>query len=247
MTRSQEPDGLRLCRLSKSPTHEGYGFGLREDSARKGYVVDHVDPDSPAQHGGLRQRDKIVEVRACANEQPAEVNGIPVQGRTLKEIIDLIKKNPLKVDLLVSSREAEDASAGSKQQKSQVANESYMKMQPLRIDAVSYGRLPAAVSPDSSEPVHAIPGIRVLALPYSGFMPTPFYGYGYPQWGMPYASYQGYAGYEQPGNGGSKRNEGATRPLTGLPRRKKDDGMVRGGLRTSAPRSPRTVHEIAHR
>lgn len=39
--------------------------------------------------------------------------------------------------------------------------------------------------------------------PYAAFMPTPFYGYGYPPWGMAYPFSPGYGYYGQPGNGGS--------------------------------------------
>lgn len=59
----QEPkDGLRLCHLSRWPHFDGFGFALNDNRKRQGHFVAHVDFGSPAHLGGLRKRDRIIEV-----------------------------------------------------------------------------------------------------------------------------------------------------------------------------------------
>lgn len=60
----QEPAlGPRLCHLSKWNTFEGYGFNLHADKKRLQHFIGQVDPGSPADLGGLRRNDRLVEVR----------------------------------------------------------------------------------------------------------------------------------------------------------------------------------------
>lgn len=54
----------RLCAMKKGPN--GYGFNLHSDKSRPGQFIRAVDPDSPAEASGLREQDRIVEVRGSS-------------------------------------------------------------------------------------------------------------------------------------------------------------------------------------
>ncbi|KAL3197564.1 hypothetical protein MRX96_044885 [Rhipicephalus microplus] len=97
-------DGLRLCHLSKWPNFDGYGFNLHADKKRQGHFIGQVDPGSPAELGGLRKNDRLLEV-----------NGISVEGESHREIIERIKRDPTQVELLVIDREGDEAFAKRKQ------------------------------------------------------------------------------------------------------------------------------------
>ncbi|KAL3235471.1 hypothetical protein MRX96_048305 [Rhipicephalus microplus] len=100
MSPTESADGLRLCHLSKWPNFEGYGFALKAERLRDGQFVAHVDLGSPAHLGGLRKRDRIVEV-----------NGESVEGASYRDVVNRIKLDPGKVALLVIDRETDEAFA----------------------------------------------------------------------------------------------------------------------------------------
>lgn len=50
----------RLCFLTKGT--RGYGFHLHGERNRGGQFIRKVEPDSPADHGGLLPGDRVVEV-----------------------------------------------------------------------------------------------------------------------------------------------------------------------------------------
>lgn len=100
-------DGLRLCHLVKWPNFDGYGFNLHADKKRQGHFIGQVDPGSPAELGGLRKNDRLLEV-----------NGLSVEGESHREIIERIKHDPTQVELLVIDREADEAFAKRKQKPS---------------------------------------------------------------------------------------------------------------------------------
>ncbi|XP_077498897.1 membrane-associated guanylate kinase, WW and PDZ domain-containing protein 3-like isoform X2 [Amblyomma americanum] len=102
-----QSDGLRLCRLSKWPNFDGYGFNLHADKKRQGHFIGQVDAGSPAELGGLRKNDRLVEV-----------NGLSVEGESHREIIERIKQDPGHVDLLVIDRETDEAFTRRKQKPS---------------------------------------------------------------------------------------------------------------------------------
>ncbi|KAL3842524.1 hypothetical protein ACJMK2_020528 [Sinanodonta woodiana] len=52
----------RLCHIRKWPDFQGYGFNLHAEKGRAGQYIGKVDDDSPAQAGGLREGDRIVEI-----------------------------------------------------------------------------------------------------------------------------------------------------------------------------------------
>lgn len=105
-------DGLRLCQLCKWPNFDGYGFNLHADKKRQGHFIGQVDPGSPAELGGLRKNDRLVEV-----------NGLSVEGESHREIIDRIKQDPSRVELLVVDRETDEAFARRKHKPSSQAPE----------------------------------------------------------------------------------------------------------------------------
>lgn len=55
--------GLRNCDLVADGSGNGYGFELHRLSNKAGHFVGVVDPDSPAERGGLKKGDEIVEVQ----------------------------------------------------------------------------------------------------------------------------------------------------------------------------------------
>lgn len=53
----------RLCHVSKRADFDGYGFNLHAEKGRAGQFIGKVDEGSPAESAGLRQGDRIIEVR----------------------------------------------------------------------------------------------------------------------------------------------------------------------------------------
>jgi len=69
---------LRLCHLRVWPDFQGYGFNLFAIKDRRGHYVQSVERGSPAETGGLRAGDRIVEVNAVnissENHQQVEIH-----------------------------------------------------------------------------------------------------------------------------------------------------------------------------
>ena len=53
----------RLCHIRKSPEFTGYGFNLHAEKGKAGQFIGKVDEGSPAAVAGLKEGDRIVEVR----------------------------------------------------------------------------------------------------------------------------------------------------------------------------------------
>lgn len=85
----------RLCLLKKNSN--GYGFNLHSDKTKPGQYIRAVDEDSPAERGGLRPSDKIVQV-----------NGASVVGMQHSDVVAAIKAGGDQVRLLVVDADAED-------------------------------------------------------------------------------------------------------------------------------------------
>ncbi|KAL3200016.1 hypothetical protein MRX96_043649 [Rhipicephalus microplus] len=111
--------GLRLCYLRKWPDYEGYGFSLREDE--ENFFITAVVPDSPAELGGLRNDDRLIEV-----------NAVSVENRSYQEIMWRIGKEPDQVDLLVIDRETDEAFASRQQKPSGQADGVLRRWTPAR-------------------------------------------------------------------------------------------------------------------
>ncbi|XP_077508232.1 uncharacterized protein LOC144119517 [Amblyomma americanum] len=104
-------EGLRLCHLVKWSNFDGYGFAMTPDRRRTGHFIAHVDIGGPAHLGGLRKRDRIVEV-----------NGYDVEGQSYRDVVNRIKEDPTRVELLVIDRETDEEFARRRQRPSSLAD-----------------------------------------------------------------------------------------------------------------------------
>ncbi|XP_075895609.1 Na(+)/H(+) exchange regulatory cofactor NHE-RF2 [Nelusetta ayraudi] len=84
----------RLCFLTKGD--RGYGFHLHGERNKGGQFIRKVEPGSPADHGGLRPGDRVVEV-----------NGENVEDESHHQVVDLIREVPHRTRLLVVDRETD--------------------------------------------------------------------------------------------------------------------------------------------
>jgi len=82
----------RLAHLKKGDS--GYGFNLHGDKNQPGQTISAVDKDSPAEVGGLREGDRVIEV-----------NGTNVEERPHGDVVKLIKENPAETTLLVCDKD----------------------------------------------------------------------------------------------------------------------------------------------
>lgn len=87
----------RLCHLVKRTDFSGYGFNLHAEKAKPGQFIGAIDPDSPADHAGLKEGDRIVEV-----------NGVNINQENHKQVVERIKSIDNETRLLVVSKAAED-------------------------------------------------------------------------------------------------------------------------------------------
>lgn len=85
------PHRLRLCHVRLRPlphsnSNSGYGFTVRTDTERLGQFIDEVDSQSPAEAGGLRPGDRLVEVNGVNVETDShhEVEAIVAANRSLR-------------------------------------------------------------------------------------------------------------------------------------------------------------------
>ncbi|XP_063058717.1 Na(+)/H(+) exchange regulatory cofactor NHE-RF2-like [Engraulis encrasicolus] len=85
----------RLCHIQRNEL--GYGFNLHSDKKRQGQYIRCVDPDSPAEHAGLRPRDRLVEV-----------NGMNIEHLTHAEVVAVIKRGGKETTLLVVDPETDE-------------------------------------------------------------------------------------------------------------------------------------------
>lgn len=69
---------------------QGYGFNLHGEKGVQGQTISAVDKGSPAEVGGLREGDRVIEV-----------NGVNVEMKKHGEVVGLIKQNANETRLLV--------------------------------------------------------------------------------------------------------------------------------------------------
>merc|ERR1712168_883021 len=86
----------RLCHIIMWPDFQGYGFNLHSEKNRPGQFIGKVDEDSPAEYGGLKKGDRILEV-----------NGANISNENHKQVVQRIKQNSNETQLLVVDEEAE--------------------------------------------------------------------------------------------------------------------------------------------
>ena len=87
----------RLCQLCKWPDFDGYGFNLQAEKDKSGQYIGNIDNDSPAQTGGLKEGDRIIEV-----------NGENIETLTHREVIMKVKAGGDRTALLVVDDEADE-------------------------------------------------------------------------------------------------------------------------------------------
>ena len=89
----------RLCHIKKWPHFNGYGFNLHGDKNKPGQLIGKVDEGSPAEAGGLKIGDRIIEIE-----------GVNVIGKNHKEVVGMIMKcgGGNEVRLLVADRKCEE-------------------------------------------------------------------------------------------------------------------------------------------
>jgi hypothetical protein len=87
----------RLCHLRKWSHFQGYGFNLHAEKVRNGQFIGKVDPDSPADTAGLREKDRIIEVNFVniSNENHQQVvkrirNGLEIDGDIVNDEVILL-------------------------------------------------------------------------------------------------------------------------------------------------------------
>lgn len=68
----------------------GYGFNLHAEKGKAGHFIGSIDEGSPAEAGGLRKNDVIVEV-----------NGSSIENDSHQSLVQKIKSDPTQVTLLV--------------------------------------------------------------------------------------------------------------------------------------------------
>lgn len=81
----------RVCSMTLDPDFDGFGFNVETLKSQPGkHFITAVEDNSPASKCGLNQGDKIIEV-----------NGVSVTGDGQPRVIELIKNNNGRLDLLV--------------------------------------------------------------------------------------------------------------------------------------------------
>lgn len=79
----------RLCIIEKSSVDQEYGYNLHAEKG-KDQFVGTVDKGSVADKAGLRMGDRIFAV-----------NGVSIQGESHRKVVERIKQDPLRCELLV--------------------------------------------------------------------------------------------------------------------------------------------------
>ncbi|XP_076451003.1 Na(+)/H(+) exchange regulatory cofactor NHE-RF1-like isoform X3 [Babylonia areolata] len=94
----------RLCNLCKWPDFDGYGFNLHAEKDKPGQYIGLIDPDSPAETGGLKEGDRIIEV-----------NGENIESSTHAMVIQKIKSSGDRTSMLVVDRATDEYFKGKGQ------------------------------------------------------------------------------------------------------------------------------------
>ncbi|GFS01526.1 Na(+)/H(+) exchange regulatory cofactor NHE-RF1 [Elysia marginata] len=96
---SEVPENLRprLCHIVKWPDFAGYGFNLHAEKGKAGQFIGQVDDGSPAQAGGLKEGDRIVEV-----------NNINIGNENHQQVVTRIKSGGEETRLLVVDNETDN-------------------------------------------------------------------------------------------------------------------------------------------
>ena len=96
---SDVPEHLRprLCHIVKWPDFAGYGFNLHAEKGKAGQFIGQVDQGSPAEAGGLKEGDRIVEV-----------NNVNIGNENHQQVVTRIKSGGEETRLLVVDNETDN-------------------------------------------------------------------------------------------------------------------------------------------
>ncbi|XP_053384250.1 Na(+)/H(+) exchange regulatory cofactor NHE-RF1-like isoform X2 [Mercenaria mercenaria] len=87
----------RVCRITKWPDFQGYGFNLHAEKDKTGQYIGLVDANSPAESADLRKGDRIIEI-----------NGENIEDETHQQVIQKIKAGGNETKMLVVDAEADE-------------------------------------------------------------------------------------------------------------------------------------------
>ena len=87
----------RLCHIVKIDQFDGFGFNLYQEKTRAGQFIGRIEPGSPAERGGLKEDDKIVEV-----------NGVDIAKERHAQVVGRIQAIASETTMLVIDKECED-------------------------------------------------------------------------------------------------------------------------------------------
>lgn len=87
---SKSYEAQRHCHVVKRDDFDGYGFNLHAEKGKPGQYIGKVDDNSPAEHAGLREGDRIITV-----------NDINIGNETHKQVVQRIKAIASEVRLMV--------------------------------------------------------------------------------------------------------------------------------------------------
>ena len=87
----------RLCHIKKWPDFEGYGFILHIVKDKKDKFICQIDANSPAEAGGLKKGDRIIEV-----------NGDNVEDDSPEQVVQRIKAGGDQIRMLVLDKAADE-------------------------------------------------------------------------------------------------------------------------------------------
>jgi hypothetical protein len=87
----------RLCHIKRWPHFDGYGFTLHNEKKEGTQLIGKIDEDSPAEAGGLRPSDRIIEI-----------NGVNVTRENHKQVVQRIKAGGEETRLLVADSQCQD-------------------------------------------------------------------------------------------------------------------------------------------
>ena len=88
---------IRLCQIKQRSDFNGYGFNLHAEKSKPGQFIGTVDEGSPAERGGLKEGDRIVEV-----------NDVNICHENHKQVVARIKAIENETRLLVVDKEADN-------------------------------------------------------------------------------------------------------------------------------------------
>jgi len=87
----------RLCHIKKWQNFDGFGFTLISEKTDGSQIIGKIEENSPASAGGLRARDKIIEI-----------DGVNVTRENHTQVVERIRSGGGETRLLVADQECQD-------------------------------------------------------------------------------------------------------------------------------------------